>query len=133
MSYDSARETPPRRAWQTGCETGLRGVRVGYEPALARRASRIAAATGNRAALLSADLKFHSLRLSYASLCVAAGITPLEIARFMGRAKATTTLAVYAHLFEDDHADAMGALGAMVVPKQTYAGNFVPLRGSGAK
>jgi hypothetical protein len=31
----------------------------------------------------------------------------------MGHAKPTTTLSVYAHLFEDDHADAMAALGAM--------------------
>ncbi|GAS89383.1 tyrosine-type recombinase/integrase [Mycolicibacterium brisbanense] len=83
-----------------------------YRPAVLR-ANRIAAGTGDRAALLSPELKFHSLRHTYASLCVAAGITPLEIARFMGHAKVTTTLAVYAHLFEDDHADAMAALGAM--------------------
>ena len=83
-----------------------------YRPAVLR-ASRIAAGAGDRAALLSPELKFHSLRHTYASLCVAAGITPLEIARFMGHAKVTTTLAVYAHLFEDDHADAMGALSAM--------------------
>lgn len=51
-----------------------------------------------------------------ASLCVAAGIPPLEIAQFMGHAKVTTTLSVYAHLFEDDHADAMSALGAMSAP-----------------
>jgi integrase len=58
-------------------------------------------------------LKFHSLRHTYASLCVAAGIPPLEIARFMGHAKVTTTLSVYAHLFEDDHTDAMDALAGM--------------------
>jgi hypothetical protein len=29
----------------------------------------------------------------------------------MGHAKPTTTLSIYAHLFEDNHADAMAALG----------------------
>ena len=34
--------------------------------------------------------------------------------RFMSHPKATTTLAIYTHLFNtDDHADAMAALGAM--------------------
>ncbi|NMO02534.1 tyrosine-type recombinase/integrase [Gordonia sp. TBRC 11910] len=71
-------------------------------------------------------LKFHSLRHTYASLCVAAGIPPLEIARFMGHAKVTTTLTVYAHLFEDDHADAMNALAAMGTP--TTGGNVIRLK-----
>ncbi|GAA11013.1 tyrosine-type recombinase/integrase [Gordonia alkanivorans] len=79
-------------------------------------------------ALLPADLKFHALRHTYASLCVAAGIAPLEIARFMGHAKVTTTLTVYAHLFEDDHTDAMSALGAMDAPTSTSGGNVLRLR-----
>lgn len=62
---------------------------------------------------LPPGLKFHALRHTYASLCVAAGIPPLAIARFMGHSKVTTTLSVYAHLFENDHSDAMAALGAM--------------------
>ncbi|MGO9071144.1 hypothetical protein [Mycobacterium sp.] len=37
-------------------------------------------------------LKFHALRHTYASLCVAAGIPPLQLSRFMGHAKVTTTL-----------------------------------------
>ncbi|MGW4577198.1 tyrosine-type recombinase/integrase [Rhodococcus aetherivorans] len=83
-------------------------------------------------ARLPAGLKFHALRHTYASLCVAAGIPPLEIARFMGHAKVTTTLSVYAHLFADDHSDAMAALGAMgqqtgTPPRQTD--NVVRLRG----
>jgi hypothetical protein len=61
-------------------------------------------------------------------LCVAAGIPPLEISRFMGHPKVTTTLGVYAHLFADDHSDAMAALGAMDQPK-TKAGNIIPLHG----
>lgn len=72
-------------------------------------------------------LKFHALRHTYASLCVAAGIPPLEIARFMGHAKVTTTLSVYAHLFADDHSDAMAALGAMGQPVAA-GGNVVRLR-----
>jgi hypothetical protein len=44
----------------------------------------------------------------------------------MGHAKVTTTLGVYAHLFNtDDFADAMMALGAMEAPT---APNVIPLR-----
>jgi integrase len=79
-------------------------------------------------AKLLPELKFHSLRHTYASLCVAAGIPPLEISRFMGHAHVGTTLGVYTHLFEDDHSDAMSALGAMRRPAATM-GNVIPLRG----
>lgn len=79
-----------------------------YRPAVLR-ANRL-----TPSATLSPDLKFHSLRHTYASLCVAAGIPPLEISRFMGHAKVTTTLTVYAHLINtDDHASNMAALGAL--------------------
>lgn len=91
-----------------------------FRPAVLR-ANRQA---GGRA--LPPALKFHALRHTYASLCVAAGIPPLEIARFMGHAKVTTTLSVYAHLFEDDHTDAMSALAAMGTP--TTGENVVQLR-----
>jgi integrase len=79
-------------------------------------------------ATFSPGLKFHSLRHTYASLCAAAGIKPLEIARFMGHANVTTTLTVYTHLFADDHSDAMAALGAMATLKPK-AGNVIPLHG----
>lgn len=92
-----------------------------YRPA-ALRANRD---RGGRA--IPPTLKFHALRHTYASLCVAAGIPPLEIARFMGHAKVTTTLTVYAHLFEDDHTDAMHALAAMGTP--TTVENVVRLPG----
>lgn len=47
----------------------------------------------------------------------------------MGHAKVTTTLGVYAHLFNtDDFADAMAALGAMEAGP-TYGENVVPLWG----
>ena len=90
------------------------------------RAEGLARPEGQGLPLLSPELKFHSLRHTFATLYVAAEIPPLEITRFMGHAKVTTTLTVYAHLFEDDHADAMDALGAM--PKQ-HAGNVIQLRG----
>ncbi len=67
-------------------------------------------------ARLSAVLKFHSLRHTCASLCVAGGIPPLEISRFMGHNKVTTTLGIYAHLFDDDHAETMAALEAISRP-----------------
>jgi integrase len=79
-------------------------------------------------AALPPQLKFHALRQTYASLCIAAGRPPLEVARFMGHAKVTTTLGVYAHLYADDHADAMTALGAMETGP-LHAGNVVPLWG----
>lgn len=60
------------------------------------------------AAALPARLKFHALRHTHASLCIAAGRPPLEVARFMGHANVSTTLGVYAHLYEDDHGDADG-------------------------
>ncbi len=71
-------------------------------------------------------LVFHSLRHTYVSLCVAAGIPPLEISRFAGHSTVTTTLGTYAHLFESDHSAAMRALGTMATAPA--AGNVVPLR-----
>jgi len=94
-----------------------------YRPAVLR-ANRLTPSAG-----LSALLKFHSLRHTYASLCVAAGIPSLEISRFMGHAKVTTTLTVYAHLINtDDHASNMAALGALAIPKPK-GGNVISLHG----
>lgn len=79
--------------------------------------------------VLPPALKFHALRHTYASLCVAAGIPPLQLSRFMGHAKVTTTLAIYTHLFDDDHAETMAALEAMSRPVD--AANVTPLRRRG--
>ncbi|MGB3325285.1 MAG: tyrosine-type recombinase/integrase [Mycolicibacterium fortuitum] len=76
--------------------------------------------------VLPPALKFHALRHTYASLCVAAGIPPLQLSRFMGHAKVTTTLAIYTHLFDDDDAETMAALEAMSRPVD--APNVTPLR-----
>ena len=92
-----------------------------YRPAVLR-ANRL-----TPTAALPPALKFHALRHTYASLCVAAGVPPLQLSRFMGHAKVTTTLAIYTHLFEDDHADAMAALGAMDRQPVADVGNVVAL------
>ncbi|BDN80476.1 MULTISPECIES: tyrosine-type recombinase/integrase [Mycobacterium] len=91
-----------------------------FRPAVAR-SNRLAGET-----VLSPGLKFHALRHSYASLCVAAGIPALQLSRFMDHAKITTTLAIYTHLFDDDHAETMAALEAMSCP--VSAPNVVPMR-----
>ena len=97
-----------------------------YRPSVAR-ANRLSVTTrpGGGPAL-PPGLKFHALRHTYASLCVAAGIPPLQLSRFMGHAKVTTTLAIYAHLFDDDHAETMAALEAMSRP--VSAPNVVSMR-----
>jgi integrase len=103
-----------------------------FRPAVAR-ANRLAAADtprpGGDGPVLPPGLKFHALRHTYASLCVAAGIPPLQLSRFMGHAKVTTTLAIYAHLFDDDHAETMARLEAMSRP--VSAPNVVHLRRRG--
>jgi integrase len=65
---------------------------------------------------------FHSLRHTYVSLCVAAGIPPLEISRFAAHGTVTTTLTTYRHLFESDHSAAMQALAAMGAGAANTAG-----------
>lgn len=98
-------------------------IKAVYRPAILR-ANRLVPT-----AKLSTRLKFHSLRHTYASLCVAAGLDVLKVSRFMGHSKPGTTLGIYTHLFDtDDHAGAMSALGAMAaVPEQ--GAKVIPLRG----
>jgi integrase len=43
----------------------------------------------------------------------------------MGHAKVTTTLAIYTHLFDDDHAETMAALEPLSRPAVP---NVVPMR-----
>ena len=58
---------------------------------------------------------FHSLRQTYASLCLAA-IRPIDIAQLMGHRDVKTTLTVYAHLINaDDHSGNMAALAGLSV------------------
>ena len=106
-----------------------------YRPAVLR-ANRIAAATGDRAAgpldtcgvSMPPELKFHSLRHTYASLCGEAGIPVRQVGEFMGHANPTTTEHIYTHVYKKgDHDDVMGKLGAMA-GQPVYADNVVPLR-----
>lgn len=79
--------------------------------------------------MLPPGLTFHALRHTYASLCVAAGLSYVEVSRFMGHARPTTTLGIYTHLFNtDDHADAMDKLGRLAGPSPS-GGNVIRLRG----
>jgi integrase len=83
-------------------------------------------------AKMSPDQSFHSLRHTYASLCLAAGIRPIDNAALMGHRDVKTTLTVYAHLINtDDHTGNMAALGAMASTGPTYADNVIQLRGLG--
>jgi integrase len=94
-----------------------------YRPAVLR-ANRLTST-----AKLSPDQSFHSLRHTYASLCVAAGIRLIDIAELMGHRDVKTTLTVYAHLIStDDHSGNMAALGALATGPR-YGGNVAPLRG----
>jgi integrase len=96
-----------------------------YRPA-GLRTNREAGAT-----VLSPELKFHALRHTYASLCVAAGIKPDKLSGRMGHANVRTTLDVYVHLFPDDDAtEDMAALGALAASQPSYTGNVVPLHGA---
>lgn len=82
-------------------------------------------------AKLSPDQSFHSLRHTSASLCLAAGIRPIDIAELMGQRDVKTTLTVYAHLISTDNLTGnMAALGALATPasKPSY-GNVIPLYG----
>jgi integrase len=72
---------------------------------------------------LSPELKFHALRHTYASLCVAAGIKPAKLSGRMGCANVRTTLDVYVQLCPDgDATDDMAALDALAAaePKPAY-------------
>uniref|UniRef100_UPI000C25F7CC tyrosine-type recombinase/integrase n=1 Tax=Mycobacteroides abscessus TaxID=36809 RepID=UPI000C25F7CC len=95
-----------------------------YRPAVLR-ANRL-----TPSAKLDPNQSFHSLRHTYASLCLAAGIRPIDIAELMGHRDVKTTLTVYAHLINtDDHTGNMAALGALAAPAQktSYGSNVVVL------
>ena len=93
-----------------------------FRPAVLR-ANRIGAT-------MPPELKFYSLRHTYASLSIAAGIKPAKLSGRMGHANVRTTLDVYVHLFPDDDAtDDMTALGALAVGPKLVYGNVIPLHG----
>lgn len=98
-----------------------------FRPAVVR-ANRVETTTGDGAAALPPQLKWHALRHTYASLMIAAARPMFGVARFMGHAKPSTTETVYADLLADDHSDAMAALAAMETGPN-YGENVVPLWG----
>ncbi|KQU34214.1 hypothetical protein ASH04_25760 [Rhodococcus sp. Leaf233] len=59
-------------------------------------------------------------------MCIAAGIAPFKLSGFMGHANTNVTLGVYAQIFEDDHTDAMAALGA--IGQLIHADIVLPIR-----
>lgn len=80
------------------------------------------------AAAISPALKFHSLRHSHASHCIAVGMPVEKLSRRLGHAKIGTTLGIYVHLLPDDDAAAdMAALDALGAAPD-YGPNVVPLR-----
>lgn len=94
-----------------------------YRPAVLR-ATRL-----TPAAKLDPAQSFHSLRHTYVSLCLAAGIRPIDIAELMRHRDVKTTLTVYAHLINTaDHTGNMAALGALNQSVPTVH-NVIQLRG----
>jgi integrase len=58
------------------------------------------------------DISFHGLRHSHVSALVASGMDPVTIARRVGHASISTTMNVYAHMFEKTDASAADAIEA---------------------
>lgn len=58
------------------------------------------------------NLRLHDLRHYFASLVIQHGATPVQVARWMGHATPTTTMNVYAHLFDDTGAELVGKINA---------------------
>jgi integrase len=92
-------------------ERGTACVRLDTAVAVHERVFRQSVARAGSA--VRPGVVFHSLRHKYVSLCVAAGIPPLEISRFADHSTVTTTVGIYAHLFESDHSTRMAALGGV--------------------
>ncbi|MBY4277420.1 tyrosine-type recombinase/integrase [Rhodococcus fascians] len=79
-----------------------------------------------KGARLLPDFRFHSVRHTYASLCIAAGIAPFKLSKFMGHTNTNVSPGTYAHLFEDDHTDVMAAIVA--VGQTALADNVLSMR-----
>lgn len=91
-------------------------------------ACRTASATRTKAALTTPDLLPHPPTHVRESLCINAGIKPIDVAATMGHRNVKTTLTAHAHLINtDDHAGDVAALGPWRPP--AYGGNVIPLHG----
>ncbi len=81
------------------CEGDGRGLVYNYVAEAFRTAVNNAAITGR------GRLSLHSLRHGFASMLIASGLNVMFVSRQLGHAKPTTTLSVYAHLFNQaEHA-----------------------------
>jgi integrase len=61
---------------------------------------------------LDLGVSFHALRHTHASQLIHAGVPITEIAHRLGHASPSTTLSIYAHLFERDNSKAAAAINA---------------------
>ena len=59
-------------------------------------------------------VRFHALRHSHASALIAAGVDVVSVAKRLGHAKPTITLAVYSHAFQRDDSAAAAAIEAVM-------------------
>ena len=69
-------------------------------------------------AKLSARIRFHDLRHTYASLMFAAGFKPHEVSRWMGHASVSTTDGIYAHLYPSDYTKDIARFEAFVADRR---------------
>jgi integrase len=76
---------------------------------------------------IARDTVFHALRHSWVSICASAGIAPEKISRMAGHTRVSTTLDIYTHVFPDDHAAAMDALGRVARGARRRRGNVIRL------
>jgi integrase len=61
---------------------------------------------------LSADVTFHVLRHTFASLMIAQGTSNRALQEWMGHGSITVTMNIYGHLFPDEHDRARAAMNA---------------------
>jgi integrase len=62
-------------------------------------------------------IRFHDLRHTYASLCIAAGMDPKALQRAMGHASISMTMDTYAHLFPGSYERPLARLEGMFSSK----------------
>src|SRR5215471_19019958 len=59
-----------------------------------------------------AEITFHGLRHSHASMLVSEGVDIVTISKRLGHARPAVTLAIYAHMFTSDDSKAAAAVNA---------------------
>jgi integrase len=75
-----------------------------------------------------AGLRIHDLRHTAVSLWIAAGHEPKEIAAWAGHRSVVTVYDRYGHLLNQDDADPMGKLDALLIRRRPKTGTVVPIR-----